>query len=102
MPQPTILLTTTIVRATNITTATLDDELVMMNPDSNAYYGLDDIGAEIWNQLAAPVTVQQLCDTLTNKFAVDAIVAQQDVLQFLHQLQQEKIILCVAPSITTD
>jgi hypothetical protein len=75
--------------------AELDDELVMMNLNSNAYYGLDDIGTAIWSLLETPITVQQLCSLLSKKFVVDPLAAQKDVLQFLNELHQEKVIVCI-------
>ncbi len=87
-----IQLSDIITKVSNIATAEIDGELVMMNLNSNAYYGLDDIGSEIWGLLETPLTVSQLCQTLADMFDVGEKTLQEDVRSFLSSLLKEKMI----------
>jgi hypothetical protein len=84
-----------VVRADNLLVSTVNDELVMVSLDRGYYYGLDNAGVEIWNQLAAPLSVSELCNRLTSRFDVAVETCEDDVLRFLHELVDEQIVKVV-------
>ncbi len=83
----------TIRRAGELMTAEMDDELVMMSVHTNAYYGLDDIGREIWESLESPVKIDELCGALAKKYKISKSKCEQDVIPFLTELADENIII---------
>lgn len=46
-------------------TAGVGDETVMMNSNTGRYFGLDDIGSDIWRRLETPLSFGALVDALT-------------------------------------
>lgn len=54
----------------------------MMSIENGEYYGLDDIGSRIW----------ELIDTLLERFDVDRETCERDVLKFLNELDEDKIL----------
>jgi hypothetical protein len=84
-----------VVRADNLLVSTVNDELVMVSLDRGYYYGLDNAGVEIWNQLAAPLSVSELCNRLTSRYNVAAESCEDDVLRFLQELVAEEMIRVV-------
>jgi hypothetical protein len=87
-----IELTTKIVQTQDIVAASVDDEMMMMNLETNNYYGMGQVGSHIWELLKQPLTIVELCTTLQERFAVDSETCQRDVLRFVEQLVDEKLV----------
>lgn len=67
----------------------------MMNLEKGNYYGLDEIGTEIWDELLEPIAIVELCARLTERFDVDPIQCEADTLDFLNELLAEGMIKVV-------
>ena len=76
----------------------VDNELVMIDLNSDNYYGLDPIATNIWEQITGPTRVSDLCDKLLEKYAVEKDQCQQDVLIFLEQMSEKGILNVVNES----
>lgn len=87
-----ITLNSRVVRSEDFITSTVDNDLVMMSLEKGTYYGLDAIGSHVWEHIAEPITIEDLCQKLTDQFEVEATQCQTDVLAFLNELQKEKMI----------
>ncbi len=85
-------LTTIIVRSKQVMSSPVDDELVMMNLESNQYLGLNPVGRRIWELIEAPVAVQDVCQQLYKEFDVEMAVCAQEVLAFLSNLYDSRVI----------
>lgn len=81
-----------VVRSDDFITSTIESDLVMMSLEKGAYYSLDTIGSHIWENIAEPITVDTLCQKLTDQFEVDAGQCQTDVLDFLNDLLKENMV----------
>lgn len=88
----TISLDTHLKRSEQFITASVDDALVMMSLDRGAYYGLDDIGSQIWERLEEPATPAVLCDEFAERFEVERAQCEADVLAFLQELVDEGMV----------
>jgi hypothetical protein len=66
--------------------ATVDDEIVMLSVRAGAYFGLEGVGSEIWNMLAEPHRVGDLCQTLSERYEVDPRTLDREVSSFLQAL----------------
>ena len=56
-----ITLETTVVRASDVLASQVENELVMMDIERGMYYALNPVGADIWERLAEPQQVADLC-----------------------------------------
>ena len=56
--------TTIISRSPSVITAEVDGEVVMMSIEQGQYFGLDDIGSDIWKRLEQPCPFSALIDGL--------------------------------------
>lgn len=83
---------TALVRADTFMTAEMDDDLVMMSLENNAYFGLDDIGKAIWELLETPTTIEALCDSLLDRYDVEPAQCRADVIAFLTELHNEGMV----------
>jgi hypothetical protein len=79
-------------RNPGISTAPLVDELVMLDLERGAYYGLDEIATYIWSQIDEPRNVADLCKHLLQVFDVDRPTCERDVLELLEWLHDKGLV----------
>ena len=92
MKKKEITTETIISQIEEIVASDIDGETVMMSIENGEYYGLDDIGSRIWELIEKPVKVSDLIDTLLERFDVDRETCERDVLKFLNELNEYKIL----------
>lgn len=85
----------TIRRSIDTITSPMDDELVMMRMENNAYYGLNSVGRKIWELLEEEQTLASLCGQLMEKYDVDHAVCQRDVSALIEQLEKSGLVTVV-------
>ncbi|WP_263622218.1 PqqD family protein [Sphingomonas sp. R647] len=66
--------------------------MLMLDAERGVYYGLDPIGARIWEYLASPVTVPDLVKRLERHYEVDAERCARDVATLIEQLSVRKMV----------
>jgi len=71
--------------------AGLDDEVVMMSVEKGCYYGLDPVGARIWELLESPKTVNEVVDDLLEAYEVEREVCERETIAFLQSLIDEDL-----------
>jgi hypothetical protein len=68
-------------------------EVVILNHSKGAYYGLDEVGAIIWEFLEkGPQTVDALCDAVMSEYEVDQDSCKEDINSLLKDLISEKLV----------
>jgi Coenzyme PQQ synthesis protein D (PqqD) len=77
---------TVVVAASDQVSADLEGEAVILNLADGVYYGLDGVGARVWELLREPRTVGSLAATITAEFEVDADTASRDLAGLLADL----------------
>ena len=87
-----------LVRAADVTSATVDDELMMMRLAANAYFGLDDIGTRIWALLEKPMTLGEVCRVLQSEYDVAPEQCEHDVLLFMADLADKELVHASRPN----
>jgi hypothetical protein len=65
---------------------TIDDEVVMLSPRAQAYFGLGTVGSEIWHAIEQPRRVDEICAGLLQQFDIDAETCRREVIDFLNDL----------------
>lgn len=89
---------TVVVRNPDLPAAPVDDDLVILNATRGQYIGLDDIGREIWDGLATPTSVKDLCATLSRRFNASVDTIARDVTIFIRELADQGLISTRAAS----
>ena len=93
---------TQIIRAEGLMSASVDQELVILNMATNNYIGLDTIGRRIWEMIEKPLSVDELYDILSREFDVQLKQFEADVLPFLEELKHEGLIRIVGQNKDSD
>jgi hypothetical protein len=70
----------------------IDGEIVALHIEQGTCYGLNRQGSRIWNLLAQPIRIRDLCALLLAAYKVDADVCKRQVLDLLEQLRGEGLI----------
>ncbi len=70
----------------------LGDESAILNLKNTVYYGLNPVGARVWNLLQQARTVGELRDTLLDEYDVDAGRCETDLLELLEKMRSEGLI----------
>ena len=88
----TINLDTTLSRITDVVSAEIGEETVMLSIEHGMYYGMDEIGSLIWELLEQPRQVSEICDSLLARFDVERETCENEVLAFLNRLNNQRLL----------
>ena len=92
-----IALTDIVKRNEELIFAQMGEEVVMMSEDQNEYLGLNVVASAIWDLVAAPQSVEQLCGRLQEQFVVPTDQCEREVVEFMDQMKQKKLIEVIRP-----
>ena len=70
----------------------LGGEAAILSLGSGIYYGLNSVGAYIWNQIQEPARVADLCAALAEEYDVEPAQCDTDVRRLLGELLEQKLI----------
>jgi len=85
----------TIIRRNNdILASDIDGEKVMMSIQQGEYYGLGKTGSFIWDHIEQPISIKKLVDLITEKYEVSKAQCLNDIMPFLNDLAEKKLIVC--------
>ena len=70
----------------------LAGEAAILNLKNGVYYGLDPVGARIWNLLQEPRTVNEIGEALLKEYDVEPERCERDLLALLQKLAAEGLI----------
>lgn len=67
-------------------------EAVVLHLDQGVYYGLNPVGARVWQLVQAPLAIQAIVDQLSSEFDVDREQCMSDVRELVAKLQQNLLV----------
>ena len=70
----------------------LQDESVILNLDSERYYGLDEVGTRFLSALTTSESIEAAYETLVKEYDVDSEVLRQDLLELVQNLVEQGLI----------
>jgi Coenzyme PQQ synthesis protein D (PqqD) len=70
----------------------LNDEVAILNLQSAMYFGLDEVGAFIWQALNEPRPMSEICSMVLDSFEVDTERCSTDVFNFITKLEKEGLV----------
>jgi hypothetical protein len=70
----------------------LQEESVIMNLDSERYYGLDDVGTRFLSVLTTANSIDAAYQSLAEEYDIDREVLRQDLVALIQNLLQQGII----------
>ena len=70
----------------------LAGETVLLSMTSARYFGFAGVGSRIWELVAQPVRVADVCTTIASEYAVEPEQCEVDVLKFLRDLVAKELL----------
>ena len=84
MDRPTI--------PTQVMARQVGDETVILDLASGTYFGLNPVGARMWQLIGEGRTFAQICETLSAEYEVDPQELQRDIERLLAELQTHGLV----------
>jgi hypothetical protein len=82
----------TIVAGKDQVSSDLGGEIAILDLASGVYYGLDTVGARVWELVQEPIEVTQIVETIIEEYDAVPARVQRDVLTFLQRLADEELV----------
>ncbi|GMQ90429.1 MAG: hypothetical protein BMS9Abin10_0806 [Gammaproteobacteria bacterium] len=79
----------------------LDGETVLLNLESERYFGLDDVGTRVWQHVLEHRRLERVCGEMQKEYDVDESRLRADVLQLVEELLEAGIVT-VEQNVTND
>lgn len=67
-------------------------ESVILNCQTESYFGLDHTGTRMWTALTTSASIQAAYESLASEFDADKDLLRRDLLAFIEQLTDRKLI----------
>jgi hypothetical protein len=90
--NPAISNQSIVVAAKDQVSCDLAGEAAILNIKNGVYYGLDPVGARIWNLLQEPCAVADIQNTITGEYDVEPERCARDLVGLLEKLLAEGLI----------
>ena len=87
-----ITMQSTVVVSPGLTAANLGDEAVLLDANSGRYYGLNELGARIFELIRTPTLVSEVKGTLLQEYRVEEAKLEADLTAFLEGMAQRNLI----------
>ena len=72
----------------------IDDEVILMSRQADAYFGLEPIGSHIWELLTVePSTLDELVQKLMDEYDIEEEACRRDVAVFLSNMSERELII---------
>ena len=88
----TIPLSSTFSISTEVLSQEVSGETVLLDLQSESYFGLDAVGTRIWQLLQEKSCLQQVFDTMLEEYDVDEKQLENDLNELLDKLIAEELI----------
>jgi hypothetical protein len=79
-------------RNTEMLSTELDQDIVLMNIDAGAYYGLAGTARSIWEKLATPMTFSALVGMLVDEYEIMPEAVAADLQGFLGKMERKGLL----------
>ena len=82
----------TVVAVKDQVSCTLENEVVILHLQQGLYYGLNEVGAAVWNAVQQPQTVEVLRGLILENFEVSPEQCQRDLMELLQDMAKAGLI----------
>ena len=100
-PRSPLDLSAIVIPSPEVLVQELDGEAVLLNLESERYFGLDDVGMRVWQHLLEHRRLVRVCEEMQKEYDVDESRLRADVLQFVEALIDAGIVT-VEHDVTND
>lgn len=88
---------TVVVRNADVLFAQVDGEMVLLAPKAGRYFGLNEVGSVVWEQLERPTALDRLQREIVDRYEVGEDEAWTDLADLMKELEKHGLVERVAP-----
>lgn len=81
-----------IIFADSVFAQEVDGEMVLLDMESENYFGLDEVGTSIWQVMQEKETLKEVFDALLEQYEVEAEVLERDLSDFVGKLLESGLV----------
>jgi len=70
----------------------VDGEMVLLDMESENYFGLDEVGTAIWQAMQEKETLKEVLDVLLEQYEVEEEMLENDLSDFLGKLVESGLV----------
>ena len=70
----------------------VDGEMVLLDMESENYFGLDEVGTAIWQAIQEDGLLQNVLETLLEQYDVEEEVLKKDLIGFVEKLAESGLV----------
>jgi hypothetical protein len=71
----------------------VEDEMVLLGMEDGIYYGLNPVGAFIWEQIKEPKTIDAVKDAILAEYDVEKGECENDLMILLQELAEKGLVV---------
>lgn len=79
-------------RSTETMFCDVGSDIIALNVDRGRCYGMENVTAAVWNLLAEPSDLEQICDRLIQIYDVEPEVCRSGIEQLMADMQSEGLV----------
>jgi len=68
------------------------DEMALLNLDTGVYFGLNEVGARMWELVAEHGRLQLIAEQMEKEYDVDPVRLRRDLLRLVDELMAKKLL----------
>lgn len=76
----------------DLISADLGEEVAILHLENGVYYGLDAVGARIWDLVQEPIRVDELQDSILMEYDVEPEQCKSDLLDLIEDLANQDLV----------
>lgn len=90
--ESTISLDSTVIAAEGQVSSEIGEEVAILDLRAGTYYGLDAVGARVWELIQKPQSVGEIQHILLEEYEVEPERCERDLLALLQRLAHEGLV----------
>ena len=76
----------------NVIWSRVDNEIVVLDVETNNYYSLNTIGAAIWEMCKTAVTTDEIVSNICAEYEADEAHVRKDIEEIIKELEKEGLV----------
>ena len=76
----------------DVVSCDLDGEAAILNLKDGIYFGLDPVGAKIWNLIQKPMNLEEIIEIILDEYDVDKNRCKNDIFELIRRLLENGLV----------
>lgn len=76
-------------------TQKIDDDMVLLDRESENYFGLDEVASRIWKALEETSSLMEVLNILIDEYEVEKKILEHDIIIFVTELEKNGLVKVV-------